>query len=187
MNKSIQSTFNLLENLLEWSRLQQGIIPFNPKLIRLKTDFRIFDESILEMASKKSITLNENIACEEVTADLNMLGSILRNLVTNSIKFTREGGFVEVHISENEDRIILFKVIDNGIGMKQETVNQLFSIDTHISRPGTNNEPSSGLGLVIVKEFVIRHGGTIWVESEVEKGSTFFFTVPKNKFPLIEQ
>ena len=80
---------------------------------------------------------------------------------------------------EIDNQEILFKINDNGIGMKKEILHQLFRIDTHVSRPGTNNEPSSGLGLVIVKEFVIRHGGKIWVESEVDKGSTFFFTLPK--------
>ena len=178
MHKSIKSTYDLLENLLEWSRLQQGIIPFNPKPIRLKTEFLIFDESIQEMARKKSVALSENIDCEEVTADKNMLSSILRNLLTNSIKFTREGGFVEVDISWIDNQVTLFKIKDNGIGMKKEVMDQLFRIDAHISRPGTNNEPSSGLGLIIVKEFVDRHGGTIRVESVVEKGSTFYITIP---------
>lgn len=176
--KTSQFTYQLLENLLEWARLQQGVIPFNPLPIKLKTEFRIFDESILEMARKKSITLTGNMVCDEATADQNMLNSIIRNLVTNSIKFTREGGFVHVEAHEIDNQTVLFKIVDNGIGMKKEIVDQLFRIDSHVSRPGTNNEPSSGLGLVIVKEFVVRHGGTIWVESEVEKGSTFFFTIP---------
>ena len=177
--KTSQLTYQLLENLLQWSRLQRGVIPFDPLPIKLKTEFRIFDESIVEMALKKSISLTAKITCDEIMADQNMLNSIIRNLVTNSIKFTREGGSVNVEAYEIDNQTILFKIQDNGIGMKKEIVNQLFRIDTHVSRPGTNNEPSTGLGLVIVKEFVVRHGGKIWVESEVDKGSTFFFTIPR--------
>lgn len=114
----------------------------------------------------------------ELTADFNMLKSIMRNLTTNAIKFTSEGGFVKVNAKEMDNQTILFSIADNGIGMKQELIDKLFKIDTNVSRPGTNNEPSSGLGLIIVKEFIERHGGKIWLESEPGKGSTFYFSIP---------
>lgn len=179
IHKSIQSTYQLLENLLEWSRLQKGVIPFDNQIIKLKEFFGEYDHSVVEMANKKSIELIVDIPEDiEITADKNMLKSILRNIVTNSIKFTREGGSVEIKAREIENQTVLFSIKDSGIGMKKELIRQLFRIDTNVSRPGTKNESSTGLGLIITKEFVDRHGGKIWAESEVGIGSTFYFTIP---------
>lgn len=179
INKNTQAAYQLLENLLEWSRLQKGVVPFDNQIVNLKMFIGTCDHSVVEMATNKSITLTfdipESIA---VTADQNMLRSILRNLVTNAIKFTPEGGSVEIKAREFDNQSVLISIKDTGLGMKKELIDQLFRIDTQVSRPGTNNEPSTGLGLIITKEFVDRHEGRIWVESEVGKGSTFYFTLP---------
>ena len=176
LNKTAQSTFNLLENLLEWSRLQRGAIPFNPKIIDIKKFFNDFDDSIIDMARKKSITL-EIIEPKkiEVKADRDMLNSILRNLIVNAIKFTKEQGRISVEVKKNRHGEAQFSVRDTGIGMDQKRAGMLFRLDTKVSRPGTNGESSSGLGLILCKEFVEKHGGKIWAESKDGKGSTFYF------------
>ncbi|HCR89101.1 MAG: hypothetical protein A2W90_00695 [Bacteroidetes bacterium GWF2_42_66] len=180
INKTAQSTYRLLENLLEWSRLQQGVIPFNPQPINLKEEFGTFDDSMVEIARKKSITLDVDIPEGlQVTADRNMLHSILRNLVTNAIKFTRQNGSVNVCARSKDGNIVLFTIKDTGIGMDSERISKLFRIDTNVSRPGTDGEASSGLGLILCKEFVEKQGGTIWVESGEGMGSIFYFTIPQ--------
>jgi PAS domain S-box-containing protein len=179
LHKTAISTFNLLENLLEWSRLQRGIIPFNPVSVELKYFLDNCEESTMEMARKKSIQLNVIYHQDMLlTADFNMLNSIMRNLVSNAIKFTNSGGIINVEAQKDQSGNVLFSVNDTGIGMSAEMISNLFRIDTNVSRQGTDGEPSTGLGLILCKEFVEKHGGSIWVESEVNKGSTFFFSLP---------
>ncbi|MFA9390395.1 MAG: ATP-binding protein [Prolixibacteraceae bacterium] len=179
--KTAKSTYQLLENLLEWSRLQRGVLPFDPENIQLKEFFNSCDPSTFEMAEKKLITISidtpENLM---VFADTVMLHSIFRNLVTNAIKFTNEGGKIYINTEFHKENTILISVKDNGIGMDATRLNNLFRVGINVSRPGTNDEPSSGLGLILCKEFVEKHGGKIWVESEIGRGSTFYFTLPQN-------
>ncbi len=180
IQKTTQSTYHLLENLLEWSRLQQGVIPFNPQLINVKEEFKNCDDSTVEMARKKSITIDMDIPDGvQVFADRNMLRSVMRNLVTNAIKFTEQNGSVSVNVQTGDENMVQFSVQDTGIGMDVERIKKLFRIDTNVSRPGTNGETSAGLGLILCKEFVEKQGGKIWVESEEGKGSTFYFTIPQ--------
>jgi len=180
--KTASSTFHLLENLLVWSRLQRGSVLFNPQPVGLRDFLNKVEESTLEMASKKLIQIEiYPVPDIQLMADLDMLHSILRNLVTNAIKFTPKGGVIQVHAEEDQLGNILFSVHDSGIGMDAERMGNLFRIDTNVSRPGTDGEPSTGLGLILCKEFVEKHGGKIWVESEVGKGSTFFFSIPADK------
>ena len=113
-----------------------------------------------------------------MVADLNMLQSTLRNLFTNAIKFTKNGGRVEFKVRPGHNNSIKFSIKDSGIGMSPEMIANLFRIDQNTSRPGTNGEASNGLGLILCKEFVEKHGGKIWVESEVGIGSSFCFTIP---------
>jgi len=177
--KAASSTFTLLENLLEWSRLQRGLSILATDSILLKPFVDNLNESALEMASKKSIKLQFDIPSTlKVKADPNMLRTILRNLVTNAIKFTGTGGTVTIAASEKEKGVVLFSIKDTGIGIPPEMLDRLFKLDASINRRGTNNEPSSGLGLMLCKEFVEKHQGKIWVESQVGKGSIFFFTIP---------
>ncbi|HPR32789.1 MAG TPA: PAS domain S-box protein [Prolixibacteraceae bacterium] len=185
INKTARSTYQLLDNLLEWSRLQRGIIPFNPEPIRIDEAFLRFDEQIEEAARKKGIKLETHIKGDNISvfADKNMVKTILRNLLTNAIKFTYPGGSVIMNVEKQADSRVLLSINDTGIGMKKELIDNLFHIDRNVSRPGTLNEPSTGLGLIICKEFVERHNGTIWAESNTGEtgtaGSTFYFTLPE--------
>ena len=108
-----------------------------------------------------------------------MFSSTVRNLLNNSIKFTPKGGEITIEAKEDEIYGLVVMIKDNGIGMKQETLNKLFKIDEHVNRPGTDGEPSTGLGLILCKDFIEKHHGKIWVESEEQKGSTFYFSIPK--------
>jgi signal transduction histidine kinase len=182
LNRTAATTFDLLENLLEWSRFQQGVIPFQPEQIQLETFLERFFEVFKEQANKKGIQLNLNFEKDlHVFADKEMLASILRNLLSNAIKFTLQNGNVNVQAKKYSTGEVLFGVSDTGIGMPQYLLNKLFNISEKVSRPGTNGEPSTGLGLVLCKEFVEKHGGRIWAESAEGNGSTFFFVIPQEK------
>ena len=178
MKKSADGLFGLLENLLEWSRLQRGLISFSPSDFLLKPRVSQIMNSLQELARNKEIEVIYNIADDlRILVDENMLASTIRNLVSNALKFTSKGGRVTISaISINNS--IQISISDTGIGMDEEIKKNLFQIDAHISRQGTDGEPSSGLGLIICKDFVEKHGGKIWVESEEGKGSTFYFNIP---------
>ena len=179
MRKSATNLFSLLENLLEWSLLQRGVTTFSPIPVSLMPKISESLESALELADKKEIEISYNIPEDLVVfADENMLGSILRNLSSNAVKFTLNGGKVAINAKPIPDDLVEIFVKDTGIGMNQEMMGNLFQLDIDTSRTGTNKEPSTGLGLIICKEFVEKHGGKIWIESEEGKGSTFYFTLP---------
>lgn len=186
LHQSAQQGFDLLTNLLEWSRTQSDSIQFKPQNF-LVSD--AIDESLLlldnNLKKKKINIIQKHEEGIEIFADLNMLKTILRNLVSNAIKFTKEGGTITIKVIKETDKF-LFSVEDNGVGMSEKTKNKLFRIDENISRKGTNNESGTGLGLIICKEFVQRHDGEIWVESEIDKGSQFYFTVPTNAIKKAE-
>lgn len=178
MHQTADSTYRLLENLLEWSRLQRGTITFSPDYLDIAEFLKSCEQSIIEKAKAKNvellITSPKNLS---VYADENMLRTILRNLLSNAIKFTKLGGKVVFEVQKTQKGDALFMVRDNGIGMSNEMLNKLFDVAQNVSRPGTENESSSGLGLILCKEFVEKHSGKIWVESEEGKGSTFWFTI----------
>lgn len=181
IRKTAGATYRLLENLLEWSRLQRGLIPFNPQPINLKEEFSSCDGSTMEMAQKKQISLSINIPEGlQIIADQNMLHSIVRNLATNAIKFTGRGGTVSLNVQKNPTGEILFSIEDSGVGMNKEQIDKLFRIGTNVGKPGTEGEPSAGLGLILCREFVERHGGQIWAKSEPGKGSAFYFSIPED-------
>jgi PAS domain S-box-containing protein len=179
MSKSAANLYRLLENLLHWSSMQQGVIHFNPETFQL---LPLADESItmiLEPAKVKGIEINCNIADDLVVfADTNLLQTVIRNLVSNAVKFTLKGGKVNLSAKTATDSNIEISVQDTGIGMSQKLLSDLFKLDVKTSRKGTSGEPSTGLGLLLCKEFIEKHGGQIWAESEVGKGSTFYFTLP---------
>jgi signal transduction histidine kinase len=180
MRKSATNLYRLLENLLEWSRLQRGLIAFNPEPILLMPKVLADTALIMESANKKEISFNYDIPENlKVYADENMLGGILRNLVSNAVKFTPKSGKVTI-AAKSMDNAVECSVSDTGIGMNQEMQENLFNIDVNTSRKGTEKEPSTGLGLILCNEFVGKHGGKLWVESEEGKGSTFHFTLPSN-------
>lgn len=182
--QTASSTYNLLENLLEWSRLQRGLSTLKQETINLESFINNLNETTSEIAKKKSVKIiTEILSPLELQADPNMLHSILRNLVTNAIKFTNPGGVVTIRIIQQDHNYTLFSISDTGIGMSPDMIKNLFRIDVNTCRPGTNGEPSTGLGLLLCKEFIEKHGGKIWAESDPystkeNKGSTFHFTIP---------
>ena len=178
MKTSASNIYSLLENLLEWSRLRRGGMDFVPEKIDLKEKIGDCVDVLSESARKKRIQVTFFIPDEmEVFADNHMFDTIIRNLISNAIKFTPVGGNISVTADYNSDHSIVVKVSDSGIGMTPELKNKLFLISEKTSRPGTEGEMSTGLGLLLVKEFIEKHGGKIWVESEVGNGSTFSFTI----------
>jgi len=179
--KSLAGSVNrLLENLLNWSRVKQGSFPFQPLTVPIVDLLGSCSETCIEMARNKSIMMDidfpENIT---VHADVDMLQMVLRNLVSNAIKFTRQGGSVTVSARKSENNEIVFSVQDTGIGMNKKLIDSLFRIDINASRKGTDGEPSTGLGLILSKEFIEKHNGKIWVESKEGVGSTFCFSLPQ--------
>lgn len=176
--KSSQRAMGLLMNLLEWSRVQSGRIAFNPEQINLS---KAINESILllqENSKIKQISIHfsgdESLTCH---ADKNMFDSIIRNLLSNAIKFTHINGQININLTSQPNSIQVC-VKDSGVGIEPTRAEKLFNIDGNQSTPGTLNEQGTGLGLVLCKEFVEKHGGKIWVTSKPEKGSTFCFSLP---------
>ena len=180
INTSAVQTLRLLENLLEWAKSQTGKILFNPIPINLSGLFNEEFSMLNDMATGKNIELKSSFPDDlTVLADKNMLKTILRNLISNAIKFTHKNGKVEVKaIIDNKQ--VEISVSDSGIGMTKETMAKLFRIDANLSTRGTENEKGTGLGLFLCKEFVEKHGGKIWVESESGKGSIFKFVLPSD-------
>ncbi len=178
MHNSASSTYLLLENLLLWAGSQCGKINFNPQPANIKELIAGEIETQSEIAEKKEIKLQHLIQSNQVlTVDANMIRTVFHNLITNAIKFTPKGGTVRVS-SVCDDHVVIFSVADTGTGMSDEIREKLFRIDQHVTTKGTDNEKGTGLGLVLCKEFVERHGGKIWVESSPGQGSTFMFTIP---------
>jgi signal transduction histidine kinase/ligand-binding sensor domain-containing protein len=178
IHSSAVQTFRLLENLLEWANSQQRKVIFNPVSTNL---YELIEEEFFmvhEMAGGKNIRLQNNINRQlNITADRNMLKTILRNLITNGVKFTNRDGEVQV-TARPYDNFIEIAVSDTGIGMTNETMSKLFRIDGDHSTAGTENERGTGLGLFLCKEFVEKHGGKIWTESILGKGAAFKFIIP---------
>lgn len=181
LRDSSNNLFQLLENLLQWARLQQHEISFNPESIHLQSIVNENVKLIEEFARHKGIKINMDIpASINVFADKNMLQTILRNHISNALKFTPVGGNVMLTANVPDDKYVEISVTDSGIGMTPEMIDSLFSLDARNGRPGTDGEPSTGLGLLLCKEFVEKHGGTIRVESKIDKGSRFRFSLPVN-------
>jgi signal transduction histidine kinase len=185
INTSATQTLRLLENLLEWANSQRGKISFDPGPVNLN-ELLIEEFNVLsDMARTKNIDLKswlpDNLI---ISADRNMIKTILRNLISNAIKFTHKNGQVEVKaiIVNNQVEI---SVSDNGVGMTKEIISKLFRIDGDLSIRGTENEKGTGLGLFLCKEFVEKHGGKIRAESEPGKGSIFSFVLPSYIDPQV--
>lgn len=176
--QSSQQGYALLNNLLEWSRSQSGRIDFKPTSLNIGMLVSEVFELLHFVANKKNISLEYHSEEEvHIEADPNMLLTILRNLVSNAVKYSYKDGKVKVAVSRKGSGYE-FIVSDDGVGMKKETLDNLFRIDTHISSRGTENEKGTGLGLIICHDFVQRHGGKIWAESKPCKGCRIAFTIP---------
>jgi signal transduction histidine kinase/uncharacterized protein HemY len=180
MRSSANNLNSLLENLLEWSRMEQGLIPFDPKENILLPVVNECVATLEASANKKEITIQTEIPEEiKVFADNHILHAVIRNILSNAVKFTPKGGKIIIEGKE-DDKSTTISIKDSGIGMDAKILENLFQLDVKTNRKGTDDEPSSGLGLILCKEFIEKHCGKIWVESEENKGSTFYFSFPKN-------
>ena len=179
MNISAKNLFNLLENLLQWSRLQRQSIPFSPTLVNLKASVEDNLGLIIESATKKNIRIKVDISEEyNFEADDSMLQIVIRNIISNAVKFTGKGGSIIIGAKLSGKGEIMISFKDNGIGMDEKMRSSLFKLDSKNGRSGTDGEPSTGLGLVICKELIEAHKGRIDVLSEVGKGTEFIITLP---------
>ena len=177
INKTLNETFNLLVNLLEWAQSQSNRIEFKPKSINLLASLGDLISLMMVQANKKGISVDIKIPNDiEVFADKNMLNTIVRNLMSNAIKFTNKGGQIVLSATTDYNQVQI-TVKDNGVGILQENIDKLFVLETASSKKGTAGEKGTGLGLVLCKEFVERHHGRFWVESEPGMGSQFHFTL----------
>ncbi|HPI20386.1 MAG TPA: PAS domain S-box protein [Candidatus Kapabacteria bacterium] len=181
MQNSANNLFKLLDNLLQWSRLQRGAMDFKVDSINIH---QIVQQNInisLETAKQKNIKLINSVPAEiYAVADYQMINTVVRNLLSNAIKFTNKNGNILIGANSTPEKIVCVFVKDDGIGMDKQILSDLFKIDKKVTRPGTSGETSTGLGLLLCKDFIEKNNGSIWVESEVDKGSTFFFTLPQN-------
>lgn len=179
INDSSTELYELLGNLLQWTRTERGLMEYSPEKIDLNTCITKIISLLSVSAKSKNISidmmhLDENVW---VNSDEQLLNAILRNLISNAIKFTPEGGEISV-VTERKAKEMSISVMDNGVGISADRLNQLLRIDVHHSTLGTNNEKGTGLGLLLVKEFVVKQKGTMNIMSSEGKGSTFTFTVP---------
>lgn len=175
------TTYDLLENLLLWAKSQQNDITFSPVNCNLN---EITTKTIIllqEVANQKEIMIhNKTPENQSVYADVNMLTTVIRNLISNATKFTPNNKSITISINKNENYWVI-SIKDEGIGISPKDINKIFDPNINFTTYGTNSEKGSGLGLMLCKEFVEKHGGKIWVESELGKGSEFKFTLPFNK------
>ena len=182
LQKTSKTVYELLENLLTWSRLQRGAIDYFPQEIslhRLATMTMTLFQANME--HKQIAIFNEIPPAAIAYADLDMINTVFRNLLSNALKFTPSGGVIRLSELEDDDQIET-SITDTGIGMKPEEIENLFRIDVKFVRVGTSGEKGTGLGLVLCKELIAQNQGRLWVESEKGKGTTFRFTLPKPPF-----
>ena len=179
INNGIKNTYKLLDNLLLWSRTQNESINFNPCTINPYLITVEITELLNQIITDKSLTI-KNLIPKNITlnADKDMLATIIRNLMSNAIKFTNKGGEIIIN-AEKKDQSIEISVADSGIGIANDLQPSLFDISKGISTSGTENESGTGLGLILCKEFVEKHGGKMWLKSDEGIGSTFTFSIPR--------
>jgi len=177
LNTSTQ-TYSLLENLLEWSRSQTGVIEFKPQMLQLSDIIKeLFDLLQFQADAKKIRLVNLLVGNPQIYADLNMVTTVIRNLVSNALKYNYPGGKIRVS-AHQADLKTTISIQDDGVGISPSNLGKLFSIADNISTAGTAKEKGTGLGLILCREFVEKHNGKIWAESERGKGSIFYFTLP---------
>ncbi len=178
IHNSSKQAYSLLENLLLWARTQTGNIAFQPQLFDLRSCILDIIELCKNQSARKNISLSSDIKSHSfIIADKNMVNTIILNLLSNAIKFTPQDGKVNISVNTRKDCFEI-SIRDTGIGISPENIDNIFRLDRKTTTLGTERETGSGLGLILCKEFVSKHGGALWVESESGKGSTFKFTIP---------
>lgn len=182
INDGATKAYTLVNNLLTWARTQTDRISFSPKIHPVNDIIKDVLKLFEVRTGVKEISLIAEMDDDLIVlADKDMLQTVLRNLISNAVKFTHRGGQVRVEAHrtiEDNKEFVEISVKDNGLGLEPEIKNNLFKIDKNVSTPGTEKESGTGLGLILCKEFVEKHKGKIWVESEAGKGSAFYFTLP---------
>ena len=178
MNHTAKQSYALLENLMQWAKSQTEKIKISPRNSSMNELLSITIPIVNGSALKKNITIENNISTEDlVYADNSLTTTILRNILTNAIKFTHTNGKIIVS-TQRKDDFLEVSITDTGVGIEPMNMDKLFRIDSKVTGHGTDNEEGTGLGLILCKEFVEKQGGTIWANSEVGKGSAFTFTLP---------
>ena len=181
INEASKLAMELLTNLTDWSLSQSGRIEFHPEEIRIADVVKEVEQLFAPVASQKGIEIKIDVPSQLTAyADEALLQTILRNLISNAIKFTYTGGVVTISSKAGKNQVI-FSVSDTGVGISGTKIHNLFRIDTNHSTEGTNKEKGTGLGLILCREFVEKHGGRIWVESKEGEGSIFSFSLPNDK------
>lgn len=179
INQTSQNAIDLLMNLMEWSQSKTGMMKYNPDYFDMKD---IIEENLFvftDIAEQKSIILNSSLSSTiPVYADKDMINTIVRNLVSNAVKFTNQGGIINISTRINIEQVTV-SIRDTGVGMSTSFIEKIFSMDENCSTLGTQNETGTGLGLVLCREFIEKHKGKIWIESMPGKGSVFYFTIPR--------
>jgi two-component system sensor histidine kinase/response regulator len=181
INQSSKKALDLLLNLMEWSQIQTGRMKYKPEYFELNN---MVEEAIILLAAnaeQKNIHIRNTISKETmVHADKTMISTVLRNLISNAIKYTRQNGSITLAAEQAHEEVIV-SVKDNGVGISQEESDRLFKIDGVYSKAGTEKEKGTGLGLILSKEFLEKNGGKIWIDSAVDVGTTFYFSLPVNR------
>ncbi|GBF40855.1 two component response regulator sensor histidine kinase subunit [Leptospira ellinghausenii] len=182
IKKSASRVYSLLEQLLDWARTQTGNMPFRPKEVNLRTIVSKITEQMAALIQKKGIQFTVEIPekFSFVYADSEMIQAVLRNLISNSIKFTNDNGKIQISVSQEEDGVRI-ECKDNGVGMNSSDLEKLFRLDAQLTSIGLEGEKGTGLGLILCHEFVKLHGGEIWATSEKGKGTTVSFRLPDPK------
>lgn len=180
IQNSSNRAMDLILNLMQWSRSQTGRLDFNPENLDIVGLIKTIAQLLNDSAQQKSITIyTEMPERTMVFVDKDMMATVLRNLISNAIKFTNTGGEIVISVDQSVDKLIV-TVSDNGVGIRMDAMDKLFIIEKSYSTIGTNDEKGTGLGLILCKEFIEKHGGNIWAESEFGKGSKFHFSIPIN-------
>jgi signal transduction histidine kinase len=179
LSESATHLFKLLENLLDWSRVQRGKMKYQPKFISVNHILSECVSLFKNSADQKNIRLVNNISASYyIYADSKMMETVCRNIISNAIKFTPSGGEISVSATEYINNQLLFRIKDTGIGINEERLPKLFLIGEGVSTVGTDNEKGTGLGLILCKELIEMNKGRIWVESTPGKGTTFYIALP---------
>ncbi len=188
IHSSAENLYALLENLLTWSRIQRGVMACLPELRELSVIVNRNINLFAPEAERKQIVLQSSIQEKTfVYADYSMVDTVIRNLISNALKFTSGGGSVSITSADHDDLYREISVSDTGIGIPEEVLPKLLRIDTHYTHTGTAGEKGTGLGLILCKELVEQNGGSLWVKSVVGKGTTFTFTLPKQRPETFEK
>jgi len=176
--KTLQSTLKLLEDTLLWANLKSQNFTFRPGMVNIHEIISEVVQFLNHSNQLKKISIENKVGSEtEVFADVYMIKAILRNLISNAIKFTNLGGTVSISVVDEKTKMI-FRISDNGVGIEPERIKDMFRFSAYKSTRGTGNEKGTGLGLLLCKEFIEKHDGKIWMESQINKGTDVYFTLP---------